>query len=1040
MSTGKTNSTDQKGGSSELPDESLYKLIVEEAIDAIFLTTLKGEFVYSNSQGINLLGYSIDELQGMTLDDVIDPTEVRENPVEIGKLMAGKKLLKRRRIINKKGEVIQTEFSSSMMPNGMLMGIVRNISNRMDIEKALRESEERYRNIVEQAPIGIVVHQQGKIVWVNPNVLTIMREKSLEDIIGKPVIDFVHPASRPIALERIKILLTQGKEAPLVEEIFVRRDGTELTVQVAARHIQFGGELAVQTIFQDITELKNTSSALEESEKNFRNLFENAPVGIYKSNRVGKLKMVNNALVKMLGYQSQQEMLELDMNTQVYANAGEREKLINHYIATGKVIDLEIQWKKKNGDLIWISMNATAHKDKNGNVQYFDGFIRDISARKVIEQELLASRENYFSLFEYSPISLWEVDFSKLIVLIDSLSKKALRDLEKNPETNMPFVAKLLSDIKLINTNQATLKLLNLKDKDDFYIQGPGLFTRESAIQFCHSILKLYKGETSGMVETSFNKSTGEPINILLNWHLNDAHRNSWERVLLSIIDITERKKAENAFRTSEEKFRGIIENSTNLFYTHTADHILTYVSPQCKDFLGCDPEEALINWTNFITDNPVNELGFKLTQKAIDTGKKQKPFLLEINSKNNQVKWVEVNERPIVIDGKTTAIIGSLTDITAKKVAEEKLRQSEQKFSNAFHQSGTGMLLFDPATEKITDVNTRFCRMVDNSKNEILHHGLTNLIFNDDRRPFRKSYEILLTKRRSIVQKEVRFLGKNNTIIWCLISLSLVRASDLSPVSLIVQVQNISEIKNLEFQLIDQNEKLKASAADLQRKNQQLEEFNQIVSHNLRAPVGNIRSLVQSYNGAISKKQKEQTIDYLGTSGKALSDTLDELNEVLRIRQSGKIETSNLKFETLLNRTLSLLQTQIEKVNARVITDFDSLPTIKYSRIYLESIFMNLISNAIKYANPGKRPVITIKSFASDGKKIIEIGDNGLGIDLDRHGGNIFKMYKTFHRHPESRGIGLFIVKNQVEAMGGTIEVKSKPGKGSTFKIILTQ
>jgi PAS domain S-box-containing protein len=137
--------------------------------------------------------------------------------------------------------------------------------------------------------------------------------------------------------------------------------------------------------------------------------------------------------------------------------------------------------------------------------------------------------------------------------------------------------------------------------------------------------------------------------------------------------------QTEQTIKTKEIKLRNIIEHSTNLFYSHTPDHILTYVSPQTRKFLDCEPEEAKKRWTEFLTENPENEIGFILTNRAIKTGKIQPSYELELVGKKGRKLWVEVNEAPVVEEGQTIAIVGTLTDITDRKLAEEALIESKQ-------------------------------------------------------------------------------------------------------------------------------------------------------------------------------------------------------------------------------------------------------------------------------------------------------------------------------------------------------------------------
>jgi PAS domain S-box-containing protein len=144
-------------------------------------------------------------------------------------------------------------------------------------------------------------------------------------------------------------------------------------------------------------------------------------------------------------------------------------------------------------------------------------------------------------------------------------------------------------------------------------------------------------------------------------------------------VEAHERIRAEGFLKVTEQRLRDIVEHSTNLFYMHTADHILTYISPQSRSLLDCEPEEALIEWMNFLTDNPINQRGVKATQQAIDTGVAQPPYELELRGLKGRIVWVEVHEAPIVKDGKTVAIVGALTDITERKRMEEEMLRAQK-------------------------------------------------------------------------------------------------------------------------------------------------------------------------------------------------------------------------------------------------------------------------------------------------------------------------------------------------------------------------
>ncbi|HVO76995.1 MAG TPA: PAS domain S-box protein, partial [Candidatus Bathyarchaeia archaeon] len=142
------------------------------------------------------------------------------------------------------------------------------------------------------------------------------------------------------------------------------------------------------------------------------------------------------------------------------------------------------------------------------------------------------------------------------------------------------------------------------------------------------------------------------------------------------VVDKTDRKLAEQELKESAERFKNIVEKGTNLFYIHTPDHVFTYLSPQVEKVLGYKPEEALVRWTDLASDNPVNERAYELTQRAIDTGKRQPRYEAELIAKDGRRVWLEVNEAPLVREGKTVAIIGAAQDITERRRVEHELRQ----------------------------------------------------------------------------------------------------------------------------------------------------------------------------------------------------------------------------------------------------------------------------------------------------------------------------------------------------------------------------
>lgn len=222
----------------------------------------------------------------------------------------------------------------------------------------------------------------------------------------------------------------------------------------------------------------------------------------------------------------------------------------------------------------------------------------------------------------------------------------------------------------------------------------------------------------------------------------------------------------------------------------------------------------------------------------------------------------------------------------------------------------------------------------------------------------------------------------------------------------------------------------------ELSVQNVQMNDFANITSHNLRSPAANITSLISMIDEKSDIDHYKMIFDMLKKVSENLNETLNHLLEILQIKKNKTIEKEPIILETIFSKTLESLQGDILLSKATVTANFTEAPQMLYPKIYIESIFHNLISNAIKYRSPERLPEIFVKSEIKENYLLLSVSDNGLGIDLQRHGSKVFGMHKVFHNHPEAKGIGLFITKAQIESLGGKISVKSEVNKGTTFTV----
>jgi len=230
---------------------------------------------------------------------------------------------------------------------------------------------------------------------------------------------------------------------------------------------------------------------------------------------------------------------------------------------------------------------------------------------------------------------------------------------------------------------------------------------------------------------------------------------------------------------------------------------------------------------------------------------------------------------------------------------------------------------------------------------------------------------------------------------------------------------------------------KLEKITNDLIRRNTALEQFANIISHNLRAPVANIISLVKMTGGEYGF-EKDQALEFILSSSQALNKVIDDINQILEVKQQIHEVKQKIYFEQLLTDIKTSINYLIIKEEVTIISDFENSAYIFSIRSFLYSVFYNLILNSIKYRRTHVRPEIYITSRTTENKVQIIFNDNGKGIDLIKHGAKLFGLYKRFDTTVEGTGLGLFMIKSQIEELGGRISVESEVGAGTKFIVEL--
>ena len=330
--------------------------------------------------------------------------------------------------------------------------------------------------------------------------------------------------------------------------------------------------------------------------------------------------------------------------------------------------------------------------------------------------------------------------------------------------------------------------------------------------------------------------------------------------------------------------------------------------------------------------------------------------------------------------------------------------------------------LFFSEGSRKIIGVSEAYMGADSNYWNERVHP--------DDRVKYHQDFQDHLNGLKSMYENEHRILCENGTYKWIRDRGKIVEwGPNNEPKRIIGTHTDITTQRQHE-------DTINASLAIVTEHNNKLKNFAHIVTHNLKQHTANFESLLELYDETETPDEKEEIMAHLRTLSHSLTKTIVNLHEVVREQNTKANLIKKIFITEEINNILEVLKFVINENKATVHNKINEKLFLYYNYSYFESIIQNLLSNAIKYKHPDRDPVITIDCAYDKQEFKLIISDNGIGIDLDKYGNDIFGLYKTFHHNKDAEGIGLYLIKNQIESFGGQITVESTLNEGTTFTI----
>ena len=505
-------------------------------------------------------------------------------------------------------------------------------------------------------------------------------------------------------------------------------------------------------------------------------------------------------------------------------------------------------------------------------------------------------------------------------------------------------------------------------------------------------------------------------------------------RIIGTFQDIDERKKVELAHQEISERLKIATQTvQIGIWEYDLTKNELVWDSAMYKIF-GIKKNQfsgVFEAWKSAIHPDD-KEKALKATNDAI-LGLKDFDEEFRILLKNGEVKYIKGLSKTIRnLKGTAIKMTGANWDITELRSTELRLKRSKELFAETFDSASIGMAIVSPDFRWLK-VNKSMSNSLGYSENELLEMKTTDITHPDDLDKSAAHHEHAYKGLKKPYQIEKRYFHKDGHLVHVILGVTMVKDINGNPSHTIAQFLDITD-------RIEDKKKLETLVEVTKSQNESLMNFAHIVSHNLRSHSTNMTMLAKFLLQEEDEKELKNINRMISDAAESLSETITHLNDVVQVK-TGALE--NLQSTSVLN-TIEHIKKSIggllEEQDAIIKIDVNKSHFVNVVPAYLESIFLNILTNALKYSSIDRIPVIEIKSELKKETVLIIFKDNGQGIDLKRHGDKIFGMYKTFHNHKDARGIGLFITKNQIEAMSGSIKIESVVDQGTTIFMELKQ
>lgn len=824
----------------------------------------------------------------------------------------------------------------------------------------------------------------------------------------------------------------------------------EITGKILEKTIRFSLErhLVIQKLLVAEKELQHNKFILEKAQ-------EMAHVGSWVYNIMDEKVELSNETYKIFGLNP----ANFDKNADDFFSMvhDEDKQLVkstmSNCIAEKKLFELKHRIVCKQGNIKWVNSQSEIYYNDNGIPLQIIGTLQDITEKKEAESKILKANRLYDFISQvnqtivhvkdeqtlFDNICNLAVEFGKFKEaciglyaqrpkIINFISFSGLPESDMNLMKEVKFVENSPSDIVLTTKNYH----ISNKLETDISLQNWWPLFKQLNCK-SYMVLPFVKfGKVIGtfnLAATEINFFDKEEIELLIDVTANISFA-------LELFEQTKKhQEIEKQIAINEQRFRSLIEKNNDMITLSNENGELLYGSPSIEKGLGYTANDLKnVKVLDFIHPDDVAIFAEKRQQLTAFKGKSFNSQHRLLNKKGEYV-WCDVTLTNMLGETGIDAIVSNFRDISEKKLFELQLQKSEAFNRGTLNALNSHIAVIDK-NGTIIAVNDSWNKFgIENGATVLSSIGVGSNYFDVCEKASltdETSLDILQGIKDVMNEKLEVFnfeypCDSPTTKKW--FATRVLKFDSEEPMAVLAHL-DITERKQAEIERIQMTN-------DLIKRNTNLEQFSYIVSHNLRAPVANIIGLT---NVAVDKNldlsMKNEIIESLSYSVGKLDDVINDLNNILSTKQKIDEKKEVILFSEMVNDVQISIENLMVQENVTINCDFSEINEISSIKSYFNSIFYNLISNSIKYHQPNIPPVIHIFSKLNNNKIELHFKDNGMGIDLTKKGDQVFGLYKRFHLNIGGKGMGLFMIKTQIESLGGKINIQSEVNNGTTFII----